>query len=967
MKQASDSGFATTLRVSALISLTAAGGLSAGFGQTVAPSSTTAPNDPESDAIRLSPFEVRTTKDEGYVASDTLAATRMNTELWDTPIAVSIFTPEFLEDTGVLDVKAALDYAMNVAEDFTNYTGIPNNENDLVAQIRGFVGATIGRNYFPWALSSDRFNIERLEFSRGPNSVLFGIGAPGGVINTSTKRARIDRDVMQLRTRIGSWSDYRAEADISRTLLKGKLAARMNLMYQEKHDWREFVQSDRKAGALAVTYRPFRNTEIRLDGEYGDVDQILAAPWPAHELFVGWVNAGRPIAQLTAPNAAGLQTATAVAGTGVVAQPLRLVWDPFSGVGPVSWNGARVSNSGGAATTSAALSDLRMSILDESIQPRNAAISGPGWSGDFHYYSYAVFIDQRVGDNFNLELAFNRQEQTRFNDRPQGFGQVGLKIDPNAFRPLASDANGNVTAWGPNPNVGKFYTESLADHRLIIQDRRNDDYRVTVSYRLDRTKRSKWIGRHDIAGLASRTDSYNRDDLMLRANLTPAGTAAYPLNVTSGNNFIHRRTYIDFSNPDPRWHGLYDYKRYPLTGQNGVTEGWVRSGNNGRDTLTRLDTRMAVLQSRWLEGRVVTTAGLRNDRRRGWSDTEVAPDRVPVTQEFLRRSRDANADHAEGDTRTYGVVVHPLKWLALFYNNSDSFRPQTALDINGNFIGNRKGVGSDTGVRVRLWDGRINASISRWKVDDKDEAVGRTNDFINYLNAIWAVIDGSQPLDVNSRDTQALEGDGWEGELTANPTRQWRLSLNVSQTHQVTSGLQPRNGAYIETHRALFNQHANRLLNSAVGTLPGGSTVGQALQRVDGIYQGIAIGEGQTRRQLREYNGNVFTTYTFRGSETKLRGLSIGGGAQYRGKGVVGYDTSRGNAPVFGQAYTIANAMASYDFNLKRIARSMKLQLNVDNLFNQNEPIVTDADEVQAYRYVHQIPRRYSMTLTVSY
>jgi iron complex outermembrane receptor protein len=76
------------------------------LGQTAIPPSTaTSPGETENEAVKLSPFEVRTTKDEGYVASNTLAGTRMNTELWDTPIAVSIFTPEFLEDTGVLDVK----------------------------------------------------------------------------------------------------------------------------------------------------------------------------------------------------------------------------------------------------------------------------------------------------------------------------------------------------------------------------------------------------------------------------------------------------------------------------------------------------------------------------------------------------------------------------------------------------------------------------------------------------------------------------------------------------------------------------------------------------------------------------------------------------------------------------------------------------------------------------------------------
>ncbi|MDO8543588.1 MAG: hypothetical protein Q7S40_24365, partial [Opitutaceae bacterium] len=39
----------------------------------------------ESNPTLLSPFEVTTSKDVGYAASNTLAGTRLNSELWETP------------------------------------------------------------------------------------------------------------------------------------------------------------------------------------------------------------------------------------------------------------------------------------------------------------------------------------------------------------------------------------------------------------------------------------------------------------------------------------------------------------------------------------------------------------------------------------------------------------------------------------------------------------------------------------------------------------------------------------------------------------------------------------------------------------------------------------------------------------------------------------------------------------------
>jgi hypothetical protein len=154
-----------------------------------------------------------------------------------------------------------------------------------------------------------------------------------------------------------------------------------------------------------------------------------------------------------------------------------------------------------------------------------------------------------------------------------------------------------------------------------LADRTIDDYRVTTSYRLDRTSRNRWLRRHDLAALVSRTNAFNRDDTLNNQNLTPAGNATFPLDLTSGNNQIIRRTYLDFSKPDPRGHGLADPNRYHLAGQGGITEGIARVGDAGRDFLARTDTSMLASQSRWFDGRVVVTGGLRRDRLRVWTDT----------------------------------------------------------------------------------------------------------------------------------------------------------------------------------------------------------------------------------------------------------------------------------------------------------------------------------------------------------
>ncbi|MBI5690283.1 MAG: TonB-dependent receptor plug domain-containing protein [Verrucomicrobia bacterium] len=914
----------------------------------VASAQTTPPAAQADDApLTLSPFEVRTDKDTGYTATSTLAGSRLNTDLRDTPAAISVFTKEFLDDIGATNVNQALEYALNGSSDATDMTGNAIVSNDLLLQFRGFTGASLGRNYFGWSLSSDSYNIERLDFARGPNSILFGIGGPGGILNTTTKRAQIGRDRNEVRLRVGSWDDYRGSYDIGRTLVPGRLAARANLLFQNRHGWREFDRHQRKGGALAVTYRPWAQTEIRFDGEYGDVNQVVAQPWPAQERYQAWLNAGRPLSPSLGATAAGTGNNTA----------RQYIFDPFLGLGPISWFGGRLTNAG---VTSPALGNNTVAITDESVLPRAAALSGPGFTGDYYYYNYGLFVEQRVG-NLALEAAFNRQSEQREQFRPQVFNDVALRGDPNAQLPDGR----------PNPNAGKLYTDGQLQVDLRNQVR--DDYRVTGSYSLDLRKTHAWLGQHMVAGLLSRRENLGRDDGLNEVNLTPTGDANYPRDLTNANNQLRRRTYIDLTSPNPNLRGMHDPRLYPILNANGVTSGLVRTRDASRDDLSRTDSRMAAFQSRLLDGRLVFTGGLRTDRQAVWGSTadvngngDLNDDRDPVSRLFPRRRRNATASRSEGDTRTYGIVLHPLRQVALFYNNANNFVPQSDLDIFNRVLGNRKGEGEDLGVRVSLFDGRLSASVSRYETAETNRSVGRDNNFINAINGIWQALNRVDRFaDTASRDGQDTVGKGWEYDLTANPTPHWRLALNFSQTRQVTANIQPNNGAYVEQNRAEWLRSPSLLIPAGFGQ-PSAATVASTVATIDALYAGFKQSEGQSRRQLREYSGNLFTTYTLRAAGKWYHGLTLGGGANYRGKAVVGYDSSRNNAPLYGNDYVLGNAMASYDLRLKGRYR-LRLQLNVDNLLDEDALIVTDADQVRAYRYVYQTPRRWSVTSTLTF
>jgi iron complex outermembrane receptor protein len=82
--------------------------------QTVAPAAktVTAANEP---VVELSPFTVTSTNDRGYRAENTLAGSRLDSSLKDTPGVLDVLTKDFLDDLGATTLEQALAFSTNFA------------------------------------------------------------------------------------------------------------------------------------------------------------------------------------------------------------------------------------------------------------------------------------------------------------------------------------------------------------------------------------------------------------------------------------------------------------------------------------------------------------------------------------------------------------------------------------------------------------------------------------------------------------------------------------------------------------------------------------------------------------------------------------------------------------------------------------------------------------------------------------
>lgn len=259
----------------------------------------------EEAPIVLSPFEVNATQDTGYQATETLAGTRIRTDLKDVGAAVSVITKEFLQDIGATDNSTLLQYTTNaeVAGTRGTYAGLGNdstlNESGNLRspsgaqRTRGLAAADNTRDYYVTDIPWDSFNVDRIDILRGPNSFLFGLGSPAGIVNASLRNADF-RNTGQVEARYGSYNSVRTSVDLNQELIHGVLAVRVSgLLDDQRYEQKEAYQNQRR-GYFAARYDPqlFRDrsahTSFKVKLENGDISADRPRLTPPLDSITPW-------------------------------------------------------------------------------------------------------------------------------------------------------------------------------------------------------------------------------------------------------------------------------------------------------------------------------------------------------------------------------------------------------------------------------------------------------------------------------------------------------------------------------------------------------------------------------------------------------------------------------------------------------------------------------------------------------
>ena len=259
----------------------------------------------DDEIIQLSPFEVRAETDTGYQATETLAGTRIRTNLRDVGSAISVVTSEFLRDVGATDSSTLLQYTTNaeVAGTRGTYAGLGNatdiNESGSLRapngaqRVRGLAAADTTRDFFVTDIPWDSYNVDRIDIQRGPNSILFGLGSPAGIVNASTRNAEF-RNLGSVEARTGSYGTLRGSVDLNQEIVDNVLAIRVaGLWNDQKYQQNPAFQDDRRIyGALRFDPRLFKDrsahTSIKLKYEKGDIKANRPRITPPNDSITPW-------------------------------------------------------------------------------------------------------------------------------------------------------------------------------------------------------------------------------------------------------------------------------------------------------------------------------------------------------------------------------------------------------------------------------------------------------------------------------------------------------------------------------------------------------------------------------------------------------------------------------------------------------------------------------------------------------
>lgn len=946
------------------------------------------------DTIQLSPFTVSTEKDKGYRATNSVAGTRLSTEIKKVPMSIEVITNDFIRDTGSTSLRESLRYSSGIIlssqqdglvnpgaldnganAGANDPRGVNRDPNDTTLKIRGFVVDQVLRDGFRRQTASDSVNIERIEVVRGPSALLYGVGSFGGVVNYLPKEPQLDPSY-DIEFGVGSWDFKRASLDFTGPLgapdNRWKAAYRVTAAAQENGDGTDFYERQSWFVSPVFSFQPFENTRIKLDIEAGESKQR----------GIGFQNVR--------------------SRTGSQAQQRR--------------------------------SNFITTVLGADVDPRTFRWSGADTYMDIPAQNFALTIEQKLFDDLILRVG---AQTSRTKHDSLNIPNASLQPGRNTFNGTRPTDAARLAALGsptaipislPGDDMGVdrdgqplFVEQGVLRYQWtqVNQEEDRDQLRAELNYQFN------FFGEHRLlAGYQYQGQNQENHDYTPRA----AGDG---------------RDRFSFKNPTD-----FTPIRFGVQGDGVADVDLVP--NSWNKTLTWDSGYYGIYQGRFWDDRITLIGGVRHDRadQRAFRRNHQADGSLVVTDRSATRD-----DPPSATSPQYGATFALTREISVFGLHSEALVPQYFIrDGLGRPFDPTSAENNEFGVKFDLFNGRVSGTIGVFKIERKGTPryiwwapspvtglpynpslpralrVGgspTSADFVaTYESQPWwnevvgsynlaaspilvntdteagktfmrAAFDWAQnhPLDfpagwmfggngttgtfgdgtpgmvnspgVNAGTNVAIddESSGWDTQWIISPTDNWQIVASYSHIKtKITSGYQ-----YVKV--PIDDEFAMwKFPWVGWGTVVGIPASEAFEDPTDSsTYKGIGTGVGQSLDDTPEHTASLWTKYTFEHDALKGWGVGLGGTYMSRRPYVTGF-TIDGTAihipgddghPEPLKLYTdkqfTASLMLEYQTRIGRY--DTRFALNVDNLF----------DDTKLYGYLYAPGRSFRFTVRTSF
>ncbi|MCC5021841.1 MAG: TonB-dependent receptor plug domain-containing protein [Candidatus Synoicihabitans palmerolidicus] len=855
--------------------------------------------------ITLSPFVIDASKDKGYLAADTAVGGKLQTNLLKTPGDISVLTSAFLDDLVIFDINDAYEWLPNT-EVLDNSNTTPDWGNNY--SFRGHGAGTNTVNNIRTDTSIELYNTERLEQSRGPNAILFGDGRGGGTTNISTKRARFSDC-----TRVGFKGDTEGSHQLNldaNQYLTDNLAIRVNSQLSRRRNWLSNWYDDRDGLAWAATYRPWQNTEIRVNGSI-DRRSVSRASNRVNDQFTYWDGTTTLTGPLSAnPTGTGLSRFTTdklviINGVPDVQNFRNFAWTTGTGF---QLDG----------TTELPFDLPGLERDDFTLAPSISSIEQDA-------RQFQAAITQQIGD---LALEFQAISGTVLRDQNHFDAYaIAVRIDPNEVLPDGS----------PNPNFGKRFIEGREHFRYV--NKFLESYYFTSAYPLpipeDLFSQVISVGAERRIGLF---DVVYHD--WGRAN-NPSQS-----NISNGNNAILHWRYWDEEGAPHRL----------LTDLNDPNYEFAKRVSRDTRTRTVLDTLQLNTVGRYFRDKLTVIDGLRFDdyesRGREARTGDTNNQRQIVKYSYPEYDRKV-------DTMSYGATYFSIPSVGVYANYSEGFQPIQGGNI---WIGERGPVGTtiadfkSAGFRFQLFQGQLVGSLGYYEITEANRRL--TPDGGN-INKLWELVFRDDEKLPAFNDTLDYYGEGWELDLTANITENFRGKFNISVPHSEQTNALPDTLAYVAANRAVWEAAASD------PTPPNQALLIQELADLD--HQVSSTDDEQKLNGDYDYRMNLFVNYGF--NDGMLDGLELGFGANFYGEKVIGNAVGDSFDYIQSDRYELYTVTASYSMKVREYP--VKINLSISNLLDNDDRVYQNSRNFFGTAYRNSFkwldPRKATLAVQVDF